>query len=249
MTHRPTPDLPPILAFEEIDSTNAEARRRVEGGERGPLWITSSRQTAGRGRRGRAWDTGAGANLAATLLITTDKPPIEAAQVAFVAALAVFDLAHAFVAPSLLSLKWPNDTLLAGRKLSGVLVESGGLGQGLWLAVGIGVNLAEAPQGAERPATTLAEHMSGPPPTPREALEVLRSAVETWRNLWADHGFAPIARAWMERAHGLGAACIARLESESVSGVAEGLDPDGALRLRLADGSVRRISAGDVFFA
>jgi BirA family biotin operon repressor/biotin-[acetyl-CoA-carboxylase] ligase len=242
------PDLPPIFAYDEIDSTNAEARRRVEAGDRGPLWITAGRQTAGRGRRGRAWDTGTGENLAATFLFTTTKAPIEAAQVAFVAALAVADLASAYVPAALVSLKWPNDTLLAGRKLSGILVESGALGGGLWLAVGMGVNLAEAPPGLDRPATTLAEHMPAPPPMPLEALQVLGGSFETWRALWDGGGFAPIARAWTERAHGLGQPCVARLTSETVEGTAEGLDPDGALRLRLADGSVRRITAGDVFF-
>src|SRR3984957_6921346 len=111
--------LPPIEALEEIDSTNAEARRRAEAGARGPLWITAKRQTAGRGRRGRAWETGAG-NLAATLLIHTDKPPAEAAQVSFVAALAVADLAAAFVPASLVSLKWPNDPMIAGKKTAGI---------------------------------------------------------------------------------------------------------------------------------
>ena len=113
---------PPIEALDEVDSTNAEARRRAEGGEAGPLWITAKRQTAGRGRRGRNWETGEG-NLAATLLLTTARPPAEAAQISFVAALAVADLAGAYVPASLVSLKWPNDPLIAGKKTSGVLIE------------------------------------------------------------------------------------------------------------------------------
>ena len=243
----PMPDLPPIVAYDEIDSTNLEARRRVDAGETGPLWITALWQTAGKGRRGRTWRSGAG-NLAATLLLTTAKPPMEAAQIAFVAALAVADLASTYAPASKVSLKWPNDTLLAGRKMSGILVESGPGGGGLWLAVGIGVNLGEAPTDIERLATALADHMDGPPPGPAEALVTLAGAFEKWRGLWDLAGFAPIAEAWTQRAHGLGQACSARLPGETIEGVAEGLDLDGALRLRLADGTLRRITAGDVFF-
>ena len=241
-------DIPPIIVFDEIDSTNLEARRRIEAGEATPVWVTAGRQTAGRGRRGRSWETTDG-NLAATLLMTTNKAPIEAAQVAFVAALAVADLAGAFAPPALVSLKWPNDTLVSGRKVSGILVESGALASGeLWLAVGIGVNLAQAPSGLERPATALANHMRRPPPAPLEALAILAEKMEKWRGLWEASGFAAIAEAWTLRAHGLGQKCVARLPGESLEGIAEGLDPDGALRLRLADGSLRRITAGDVFF-
>jgi BirA family biotin operon repressor/biotin-[acetyl-CoA-carboxylase] ligase len=246
----PTPSttLPPIEALEEVDSTNAEARRRAEAGERGPLWITAKRQTAGRGRRGRGWETGAD-NLAATLLVHTDKPPGEAAQISFVTALAVADLASAYVPASLVSLKWPNDPLIGGRKTAGILVESGPHpGGGLWLAVGCGVNLATPPEAAERPATAFARHMRAPPPQALEALTVLAEGFERWRTLWERLGFPPIAEAWTARAHGLGEACTARLPAETVTGIAEGLDSDGALRLRIASGVVRRITAGDVFF-
>lgn len=240
--------LPPIEAFDEIDSTNAEARRRAEAGDRGPVWLSAKVQTAGRGRRGRSWETGAG-NLAATLLTTTAKPPGQAAQISFVAALAVADLAAAYVPPTLVSLKWPNDPLVAGRKVAGVLVESGPHPNGgLWLAVGCGVNLATPPAAADRPATSFAEHRTGPPPGPLEALAVLAESFARWQDLWERLGFAPIADAWTLRAHGLGEPCQARLPGETIAGIAEGLDADGALRLRTAAGIVRRITAGDVFF-
>lgn len=238
----------PILVLEEIDSTNAEARRKAEAGEAGPLWITARRQSAGRGRRGRAWETGEG-NLAATYLFTTGMRPAQAAQVSFVAALAVADMAAAFVPASLLSLKWPNDLLISGRKAAGILVESGVLAGGeLWVAVGLGVNLASAPVAADRPATTLAAHMRTPPPAPLDALERVAEAMDSWRGVWEQQGFAAIAEAWTGKAHGIGETCVAHLVGESVEGVAEGLDTDGALRLRTADGAVRRITAGDVYF-
>jgi BirA family transcriptional regulator, biotin operon repressor / biotin---[acetyl-CoA-carboxylase] ligase len=236
---------PPIETYDALDSTNAEARRRAEAGEAGPVWITARRQSAGRGRRGRNWSTGEG-NLAATLLMTSAKPPGEAAQISFVAALAVADLAEACLGPGAATLKWPNDLLARGEKAAGILVESGARADGgLWLAVGIGVNLASAP--ADLPATAFAEHMARAP-APGEALEILAQAFERRRQVWEAQGFAPIAAAWTERAHGLGQPCVARLLAEDLHGIAEGLEIDGALRLRLADGSVARITAGDVFF-
>jgi BirA family biotin operon repressor/biotin-[acetyl-CoA-carboxylase] ligase len=239
---------PPIEAYEELDSTNAEARRRAEAGEAGPVWITAAVQTAGRGRRGRAWSTERG-NLAATLLMTTDAPAIEAAQISFVAALAAAELADACLGPDVARLKWPNDVLIHGRKAVGILVESGPRSDGrLWLAVGIGVNLAHHPDDVERPATAFAEHMSGSPPKPLDALEVLATRFEAWRQAWATQGFAPVARGWTARAIGLGEACEARLPNRTLRGLAEGLDVDGALKLRLDDGSLERITAGDVFF-
>lgn len=240
--------IPAIIEYDEIDSTNAEARRRVEAGEGGPLWITAGRQTAGRGRRGRSWESPSG-NLSATLLMLTDKPPVEAAQVSFLAALAVCDLAREFVEPKAVRLKWPNDVLILGRKAAGILVESGRAPDGrLWLAIGMGVNLAHSPLAADRPATAFAEHMSRPPPQPRAAVEILAAAFDKWLEAWTRGGFTPIAEAWTLRAFGLGEACIARLPNETVAGVAEGLDVDGALRLRLPDQTLRRITAGDVFF-
>ncbi|MEP6968737.1 MAG: biotin--[acetyl-CoA-carboxylase] ligase, partial [Pseudomonadota bacterium] len=217
-------------------------------GEAGPVWFTATRQSAGRGRRGRAWETGEG-NLAATYLFVTTYPTARAAQVSFVAALAVADLARAFVPPTLVSLKWPNDTLIAGGKTAGVLVESGPAGEGgLWVAVGIGVNLARAPAISERRATAFCDHMRAPPPKPLEALAILADAFEHRREAWERLGFTAVAEAWTALAHGLGQPCTARLADETVAGIAEGLDADGALRLRTASGTVRRITAGDVFF-
>lgn len=239
---------PPIEAYEELDSTNAEARRRAEAGAEGPVWITAAVQTAGKGRRGRAWQTASG-NLAATLLFATDKPAGEAAQISFVAALAAADLAETCLGFGAARLKWPNDVLVHGRKAVGILVESGSRPDGgLWLAVGIGVNLAHAPQDVERPAAAFAEYMSGPPPKALDALEVLATRFEHWRALWNRDGFAPIAEGWTRVAHGLGEPCEARLPNQTLRGIAEGLDADGALRLRLDGGAVMRITAGDVFF-
>ncbi|RZI99956.1 MAG: biotin--[acetyl-CoA-carboxylase] ligase [Brevundimonas sp.] len=241
----------PVLLLDQTDSTNAEARRRAEAGETGPLWIAARRQSAGRGRRGRAWDSDSG-NLFATLLTTTRKAPAEAAQVTFIAALAVADLLDLYAPASLVTIKWPNDVMLAGQKASGVLVESGAHpAGGLWLAVGIGVNLAEAPTGTERPATALAHHLSADhvaPPKVEAAAQQLAEAFAVWAERWETLGFQPILDAWRARTPGLDGPAVARLGHETVEGRAEGVAEDGALRLRLADGSLRLVSAGDVFF-
>ncbi len=242
----------PILWFDELDSTNAEARRRAEAGEHGPLWIAARRQSAGRGRRGRDWRTGEG-DLAATLLCASGRPAAEAAQLSFVAGLAAADLACAYVPEALVRLKWPNDVLVAGRKLSGVLIESGRRPDGdLWLAIGVGVNLANAPSDVEPAATCLADHLRtglAAPPTPDEALQRLASAMSARIAAWSRSGFADVRDAWLAGAAGMGGPCVARLgEGRVVSGVAEDLDLDGALLLRLDSGELRRITAGDVMF-
>lgn len=241
----------PILLLDQTDSTNADARRRADAGETGPLWIVARRQTEGRGRRGRQWESQDG-NLFSTLLQLTRKSPAEAAQVTFVAALAIADLLDAYAPPSLVTIKWPNDVMLAGQKASGVLVESGAHESGgLWLAVGIGVNLAHAPEGTERPATALVHHLRGDvtaPPTVEAAAATLAGAFAVWMDRWEMLGFEPILDAWRARTAGLDGPAVARLGRETVEGIAEGVAPDGALKLRLADGSLRLISAGDVFF-
>jgi len=251
--HAAAPELQaaPVRWFDELDSTNAEARRLAEAGEGGPLWIAARRQTSGRGRRGRAWESPEGA-LAATLLTTTERPPAEAAQLSFVTALAVADLADAHVQETLVTLKWPNDVLVAGAKAAGILIESGpNPGGGLWLAIGVGVNLAKAPEGLDYPAAALASHLrpGAVTPTPAEALDLLADFMARRVRQWLDGGFAAVRRAWLERAAGIGLTCTARLgDSSALTGVAEGLDIDGALLLRMDDGQVRRVSAGDVHF-
>jgi BirA family biotin operon repressor/biotin-[acetyl-CoA-carboxylase] ligase len=241
----------PILLLDQTDSTNAEARRRADAGETGPLWIVARRQTEGRGRRGRPWESQDG-NLFATLLQLTRKSPAEAAQVTFVAALAIADLLDAFAPASLVTIKWPNDVMLAGQKASGVLVESGAHESGgLWLAVGIGVNLVHAPDGTERPATAVAHHLRGDvtaPPGVEAASAKLAEVFDVWMTRWETLGFEPSLAAWRARTSGLDGPAVARLGRETVEGRAEGVAADGALRLRLADGSLRLISAGDVFF-
>jgi len=237
-----------VATFDEIDSTNEEARRRAAVGERGPLWITARRQTAGRGRRGRSWDSPDG-NLMATLLIAPGVSAPEAARLSFVAALAVHDFVVAHTRASV-RVKWPNDVLVDGKKIAGILLESSGT-DGVdalpWLAVGIGVNLIDAPTETPYPTTFLGAH--GTAPSPAEALAVLADAWETRFRAWRVSGFAAIREAWLGVAAGLGTEIEVRLPGETLYGRFETLMPDGALSLLLPNGTRRAITAGEVFFA
>ena len=239
------------VVLDSVDSTMAEAMRRAPG-LAGPAWIMAREQHAARGRRGRAWASPAG-NFAATLVLRPEGGPERAALHSFVAALALAE-ALAGVAPDAdIALKWPNDVLLDGGKISGILLESTGTGQNLaHLAIGIGVNLAHAPPpemlepGALRP-TTLAEATGMPPPSPEAFLDRLAPVFVRWQARLAAEGFAPIRAAWMERAARLGQQVTARTGRETLTGRFDGIDATGALLLAMPQGT-RTIPAADIHF-
>ncbi len=234
----------PLIAFEEIGSTNDEARARAEAGDTGPLWISARRQSAGRGRRGRAWAAPEG-NLAATYLGATQKPAAELALLGFAAALAVADIVEASGAAA--TLKWPNDVLIGGRKCAGILLESGAARDGrLWFALGVGINLAHAPENVAYPAAALAEF--GPAPSADQALAKLRERLAHWAGHLEAEGFAPVREAWLARAHRLGAPIVAEIGGARLDGVFQGLSASGELLIQLPNGAKRAIPAGDIFF-
>jgi BirA family biotin operon repressor/biotin-[acetyl-CoA-carboxylase] ligase len=233
-----------LIACDSVGSTNAEALARARAGEPGPLWITARAQTAGRGRRGRVWISEPG-NLYASLLLTDPAPPERAAQLAFVAALAVHD-AIAATAPALapqLAFKWPNDLLLGGAKLAGILIEAEGT-RPLVVAIGIGVNCGHHPADAEHPATDLA---AADARVTVEALFAALSLAMLDRLREWQAGFAPIRAAWLARAASLGSELRARLGAREVTGRFETIDEEGRLQLRLADNSIETIASGEVF--
>lgn len=230
-----------IAAYDELDSTNAEGRRQAEAGEAGPLWITAATQTAGRGRRDRTWDSGQG-NLAATLLLRPARPLAEWPQLSFAAAIATADMAARFAPGAVIAVKWPNDVLADGRKLSGILLETAAKA----LVIGVGVNLASHPEGTEFPAISLAA-LGTRSPSSDEAMALLATGFARWYDIWLTEGFAPVRDAWLARAAGLGQRIRARLPDVERSGIFEGIDADGALLLNEA-GRTRAIAAGEVFF-
>ena len=246
MTPEPWPGHFRLDTFNEIDSTHSEARRRAMAGDPGNVWIVARRQTAGHGRRGRAWVSPVG-NLMANVLIRPDIEIASAPQVSFVAALAVSDLLDR-CAPGHCTLKWPNDPLLDGRKAAGVLPDSAGRSDGRldWLTVGFGVNLASSPDDATYPTHSVAA-VTGTAPDPDIALTVLANAWERRFAQWREGGFPAIRAAWLARAHGIGKPVMVQLADETFVARFEGLDETGALVGRLADGRVRHVSAGDVF--
>jgi BirA family biotin operon repressor/biotin-[acetyl-CoA-carboxylase] ligase len=235
-----------LKEFDEIDSTNEEARRLALAGERGPLWISAARQSAGRGRRGRAWVSPTG-NLSATLLISPGRPAGECAQLSFAAALAASDAMQSFGAD--VRVKWPNDVLAGGAKIAGILLESASQGGAdpAWLAIGIGINLKYHPSDTEFPATSLPA-LGIAAPEPREALSRLAASFAKWYEVWRAEGFATVRDAWLARAAGLGTRIRARLTNGETMGVFEGIDANGALLLRETQDRVRAIAAGEVFF-
>jgi BirA family biotin operon repressor/biotin-[acetyl-CoA-carboxylase] ligase len=234
----------------EVDSTNAEAARLAPGLTR-PTWVVAHRQTGGRGRRGRAWLSPEG-NFAGSLILWPTGSAAEAAQRSFVAALAVEEALHAAIGPgATLALKWPNDVLLNGGKVAGILLERSGQGAGAALVVGIGVNLAHAPpREALEPGALAAVSVVGETGlglTPEAFLSLLAPAFARHEAQLATFGFAPIRTAWLSRAARLGQPIIARTAAEDIAGTFETIDEDGALILRSATGR-RTLPAADISF-
>lgn len=238
--------------LERVDSTNAEAFRlapRLSG----PAWIMARRQEAGRGRRGRPWADPPG-NFAATLVLRPDSDPADAARLSFVAALALHDALTTLCGPRLnIALKWPNDVLLNGGKLSGILLESAGVGREMnSLAIGIGVNLADAPdrgsveEQATRPVSLRGE--TGLQVSPEDLLDALAPAFDRWWRQMRAYGFAPIRQAWMVRAAKLGETIIARTGTTQAEGRFDGIDDTGALILTTPKGR-QAIPAAEIYFS
>ncbi len=235
--------------LDTTDSTMAEAARRAASGLAGPTWIMAHEQTAGRGRRGRDWTSEAG-NLAATLVYRPEATPAEAARRSFLAAVALFEALAIHVDRTRLSLKWPNDVLMDGGKVAGILLESAGQGPFVdWLAIGIGVNLASAPgdvRDAAFPPVALADD-GGPKVDAEEFLTHLADAFATQEGKLDAFGFGRIREDWLRHAARLGEVIVARTGTEEITGVFETIDEAGNLMLRTPQGT-RAISAADVFF-
>lgn len=228
-----------------IDLTNAEGMRRVAGGERGPLWLRAIEQTGGKGRSGRPWSSVPG-NLYASLVTALSAPLAAVPQLSLVAGVAAVDAIAAVAGPIAgPRLKWPNDVLIGGAKLAGILPESTTIGGQLVTVLGIGINLAHHPEGLGRAATHVAAHAM--PVAPHDMLSGLDTALAQWLDVWqAGAGFADIRAAWLARAGNFGEAISVHDTSGLRTGTFAGLDDDGALLMRCANGSMQRIAYGDV---
>ncbi|OYX44424.1 MAG: biotin--[acetyl-CoA-carboxylase] ligase [Rhodobacterales bacterium 32-67-9] len=235
----------------EVDSTNSEAARLAPQLTQ-PTWIMARHQTAARGRRGRPWLFPEG-NFAATLVMRPAGDPAAAALRSFVAALALAETLQVISGPgATITLKWPNDVLLNGGKVAGILLESAGQGGTVsHLAIGIGVNLVAAPPaeavepGAVLPVSLMGE--TGVRVAPETVLDFLAPAFARWEAQLATYGFGPIRTAWLDRAAKLGQTITARTGSEAIKGRFETIADDGALIIATSQGR-RAVPAADVFF-
>lgn len=248
-----------IRTVSETRSTNDDVAALARDGAAEGLWLRAERQTGGRGRQGRAWQSPEGNLYTSTLVrVRAGDPP--APTLALVAAVALHEVVAAltrhpgesrgpstptpeFLGPGfrrddVVQIKWPNDLLVGGTKLSGILLERAGDA----VVIGFGVNLAHHPQDLDRPAISLAA-LIGTAPDSATFLEMLVESFARWLQRWRFEGIGPIRSRWLSAAHPIGTA----LSTSEGDGLFDGLDETGALRLRLADGSVRVVRAGDVF--
>lgn len=238
-----------VIERARLGSTNDEACRLAgEGvGDGTVVWALS--QTAGRGRRGRQWDSPEG-NLYFSVILRPNVDMATAAQLSFVSAVAIGDAVAAVLpANAAVEQKWPNDVLVDGSKISGILLESsGGGGHSVdWIVVGCGVNVARAPAGAGIAATSL--HAEGAPDADaRSLLFLVLERLRHWLDIWDVDGFGPVRSAWLARARGLGHAVTARLPGREMRGRFKGMDESGALLLEGPDGGCHVVAAGEVYF-
>src|SRR3954447_22825954 len=246
-----------VQAFDEVGSTNAEAMAHARQGERGPTWFVTTEQTAGRGRRQRAWIAPRG-NLASSVLEVMDVSPAVAATMGF-----AFGLAHESALQRVsveanlrlagsdqlkYLLKWPNDILVRRQKLCGLLVEAEAMPDGgLAVVAGIGTNIIAAPEGTPTPATSLAAlgvHVGA-----EELFAALSDAWVEFRGIWDNgHGFGEIRRLWLERAAGLGERVAINTGAVTVEGIFDTIDETGCLIVRTQEGKRMPIAAGEVYF-
>jgi BirA family biotin operon repressor/biotin-[acetyl-CoA-carboxylase] ligase len=247
-----TVNLPPffsLICLPSVGSTNDEAKRLAEDGAVEGTLVYALEQTAGRGRRGRGWHSPPG-NLYVSAVLRPGKPAAQSALIGFVAAVALADaLQDLGLSGERLRLKWPNDVLVDKAKVAGILIETSATAGGppAWLVLGMGVNLAHAPENTPYPATTLrAAGLASV--TVEGLLEALAGRLAEWYGRWQAEGFAPVRAAWLKRATGLGEPIEVRLDQESLQGRFVALEEDGALSLELPQGERRRVTVGDVFF-
>lgn len=234
-------------AFLSIDSTNKEAIRKLEDGAKTGLWITASEQTLGRGRSGRDWVSKPG-NLYCSLIHKVGGDIQKSAQLTFVASLAVRESISEFIADDHIKCKWPNDILVHGKKICGILLESHEVSNGdNYMIIGIGVNVAHHPDNTMYKTTHIneqSEHIF----SHVDVFFILTHKMSQWIDLWQQRGFEHIRESWLTHATGIGENIKVRLPNEQFEGRFIDLDSNGALMLEMGS-ETKLIHSGDVFFA
>ena len=235
-----------LTALERVGSTSDLAKELAEAGAPEGTLVWAREQTRGRGRHGRHWSSPPG-NLYASLILRPGVPADRAAQLSFVAAVAMAEtLSTLLPAVAQIHHKWPNDILVGGRKIAGILLESAaGDGDAIdWLVVGMGVNVDSHPEGGDYGATSLIAQ--GVETTPEAVLAELCDGMLIWRQLWLEEGFAPVRAAWHDRATGVDAPLRVEVGGEAVEGTYLGIDDAGALVLDVPGSGRRLVTAGEV---
>lgn len=232
-----------LVALDTVGSTNDEAFRLAREGAGDLTLVTAVSQDAGRGRRGRAWTSPPG-NFYGTFLLDPCQPLARLAELGFVAAVATVETCRALLpAGRRIEIKWPNDVLVDGAKVSGILVETEAAPAGRhWVAVGIGINVGSRPDGMPYDVTALAWHV---PVTVESVRQCLAERFACWYRVWLADGFAPVRAAWAAAAVAAGRPIEVRLRDETLEGRFAGIDDGGALLLDQPTGR-RRVTVGDV---
>ncbi len=236
----------PVQYFDTIDSTNLEARRQIDAGDIRPRWIVADEQTGGRGRLGRQWSSPPAGNLYSSLIFRPGLHLRRAIVMPLLSALAVRDAICGVpdIEPARVWLKWPNDVLVDGAKVSGILIESAGVPDKPILIIGIGINIATSPDDTPYPANHL-RAVSEDVPDAERMIRDLDLAMQRRIVQWREAGPVSIRNDWMAVAARLGEQINVRLHDRTVSGIFEGMDENGILILKTAKGPIE-ITAGDV---
>ena len=237
-----------LVHFASVESTNDTAKQLAANGAKSGTLVWADEQTRGRGRGGHDWHSPPG-NLYSTIILRPGKSAQETAGLSFIAALAIGDAVHELLPRSAtLNLKWPNDVLINGKKVAGILLESAAVGGGdaEWVIIGCGVNVASHPKKTGNEATSLTNEGCDNVDVGRLLETYVRHLLD-WEERWQVDGFGPIRTAWLQRATGIGKPVRVRISTDEFEGLFTDMDTSGALLVELPDGDVRRVTAGDVF--
>jgi len=225
-------------------STNEDAKALAMAGAPCGTAVIAREQVAGQGRQGRVWHSPPG-NLYLSVVLRPAVPATRAVELGLLAGVAVAEMLDAWLPPAETRLKWPNDVLVGGAKICGILLESRFAGRRLdWVVAGIGVNLRSSPMGAPYPTTSVMAR-SGQPVRCSEAARRLLTVLGRWVGTWETEGFAPVRAAWCARGHQPGEPILVRRGNDALQGRFLGIEEDGALALETAEGP-RRIAGGEI---
>lgn len=245
-TQEENASLPMLTVMETTASTNDDAKSMARAGAAEGALVHALRQTAGRGRQGNQWmsDTG---NLYMSMVLRPQVSAAESGQLSFLVAVALAQTVQAVLPPSAsIALKWPNDVLINGQKIAGILLESESMHSGSaaldWLVLGVGLNIVHAPEGAASLQKAGAENLDV-----THIRDLLAGNILSLYRRWQNEGFAVIRAAWLEHAAHLGKTIRVRLPKEEFYAVFDGIDAQGALEVTLDSGAKRVIASGEVF--